>query len=190
MSWTCRSVVERGANDMMSRNDMDRWNVHGGCGSCGMTRGCDRNARNDRNDRNGRNDCRDRNDRNCGDCTIFGTARENERAGSCGICNIIRGDARNNNARCSGGQTTKWMRRLQVLDFSLQELVLYLDMYPDCHRALEKFRSLREERAKVAQMLEASGTPITALGNDCHENWNWIDSPWPWEFDFPGNGRD
>lgn len=170
MGWICRSAVERGANDMMNREYVGRSNARGGCGSCGMTRG------NDRNDRVG----------GCG----TGGARENERSGGCGICNVIRGESRDNGNRCSGGQTAKWMHRLQVLDFALQELVLYLDMYPDCHRAMAKFHTLREERAKVVQLLEASGTPITALGNDSHERWDWIESPWPWEIDFPGNEKD
>lgn len=118
-----------------------------------------------------------------------GTARNGERAEGCGICHMLRGEARSERPRCQNGQTARWMRRLQVLDFALQELTLYLDMYPDCHRAMAKFHALREERAKVLQVLEASGTPITALGNDSHEAWDWIDSPWPWEYDFVGNDK-
>ena len=119
-----------------------------------------------------------------------GGGRNDERTEGCGICSLLRGEARAQSRSCHNTQTAKWMRRLQVLDFALQELVLYLDMYPDCHRAMAKFHALREERAKVVQALQSSGAPITALGNDSHDRWDWIDGPWPWEYDFSGNDKD
>jgi spore coat protein JB len=79
------------------------------------------------------------------------------------------------------------MRRLQVLDFALQELTLYLDMYPDCRRAMEKYHTLREEREGVKAALEAAGYPITCVGNMSREHWDWGEGPWPWEYDFAGN---
>ena len=82
------------------------------------------------------------------------------------------------------------MRRLQVLDFALQELVLYLDMYPECRRALEKYHALKREREQLVNMLQESGIPITAMGNASKDKWAWIDSPWPWEYDFIGNHKD
>jgi spore coat protein JB len=155
---------------MMQKHD-DRRN--GGCGGlCGgaqnnraAERSCDRGCgRNDRDD------------------------HTPEREGcSCPICAL---------ARCGGGESRgdrrvrTWMRRLQMVDFALQELVLYLDMYPDCRRALQKYHALKEEREKLIKALQSSGVPICANGVESHEYWSWIDAPWPWEYDFIGNDKD
>lgn len=82
------------------------------------------------------------------------------------------------------------LRRLQIIDFSLQELTLYLDMYPECRRALDKYQTLRAEREQLVAALQADGVPLVANGNLNRERWDWIDSPWPWEYDFSGNQRD
>ncbi len=94
--------------------------------------------------------------------------------------------------RCAtpGNTGKNRMRRLQIIDFSLQELTLYLDMYPECRRALDKYQALRAEREQIVAALQADGVPIVANGNLNRERWDWIDSPWPWEYDFSGNRRD
>lgn len=154
---------------MMNREYGSRGNMRGGC--C-MSKG------NDRNERAGCN--------GGGGChRVPEGARETERANRCGICDLIRGES----DRCSDGQIAHLLHRLQALDFTLQELVLYLDMYPDCRRALSKLHMLRQERAAIVQKLEALGVPITATGNESQERWHWIDGPWPWEIDFPGNSK-
>ena len=91
---------------------------------------------------------------------------------------------------CRAGQGARWMRRLQVIDFALQELVLYLDVYPDCRRALAHYHKLCGEREQLVKIMQANGMPICATGNDNRDRWEWIDSPWPWEFDFVGNQKD
>lgn len=117
--------------------------------------------------------------------------------GSCGICGTPRNRAPMGGAYTRRGgacgcdqRAASWMRRLQVIDFSLQELVLYLDMYPECRRALEKFHALCAERREVLHALRERGISICATDNEGRESWDWINGPWPWEFDFVGNRED
>ena len=97
-------------------------------------------------------------------------------------------------SRCSRGggdaQMRARMRRLQIVDFALQELILYLDMYPDCRRALQKYHALKAEREQLVRALQEGGVPITAHGVENQERWDWTDAPWPWEYDFAGNAKD
>lgn len=79
------------------------------------------------------------------------------------------------------------LRRLQELDFSIQETVLYLDAYPDCCEAKAYYRQLVCERKQVAEEYEKQCGPLTAMGNGDGAEWKWCKSPWPWHPDFPGN---
>ncbi len=79
------------------------------------------------------------------------------------------------------------MCRLQKLDFSIQETVLYLDAYPDCCEAKSYYHHLLQQRREVAEAYEKACGPLTAWGNQSTTNWDWCRAPWPWHADFPGN---
>jgi spore coat protein JB len=81
------------------------------------------------------------------------------------------------------------MRRLQQLDFAIQELILYLDVYPECSRALEQFHRLRCEREQLMQEYREQCAPVCATDNVSGEHWDWISAPWPWQNDFVGNDK-
>ena len=74
------------------------------------------------------------------------------------------------------------MNNLRKVDFALVDTVLYLDAYPHCKAAMEYYKKLLKERAVILEKLEKSGMPLTAMSN-YSDSWNWIDSPWPWEFE-------
>lgn len=87
-------------------------------------------------------------------------------------------DNRNNDRGCRA-----LMKRIRALDFAIQETVLYLDAYPHCVKALEHYHMLVEQRdAAVAEYQHICG-PITACGNHNKTTWQWICSPWPWEYE-------
>ena len=88
----------------------------------------------------------------------------------------------------ASAQCKQWMRKLQQLDFALQELTLYLDVYPECGRALEQFRRLRDERESVLREYQEQCGAVYATGNR-GDRWEWTDSPWPWQNDFVGNNK-
>ncbi len=85
----------------------------------------------------------------------------------------------------SGGNNPnagKLLRELQKLDFSIVELVLYLDAYPNCKKALDYYKKLTAEREKVAEQLAMLGKPTNPLCNK-GDVWHWTQAPWPWEYD-------
>ena len=76
------------------------------------------------------------------------------------------------------------MHRLQAIDFSLVDTILYLDAYPDSPAALAHYHKLHEERERLLQSMAAEGCPpITAMDVHSQNGWSWVNGPWPWEAD-------
>ena len=73
------------------------------------------------------------------------------------------------------------LKRLQVCEFTLDDVRLYLDSHPcDC-AALEYYKKHLEMRNKAYQDYIEKFGPLMA--NDCinTEKWTWVEEPWPWE---------
>ena len=73
---------------------------------------------------------------------------------------------------------------LMALSFAITELGLYLDTHKDDREALRLYR----EYAALAQdgrkrYEEVYGTLVQKNAGNEQTGWNWIDSPWPWEFE-------
>lgn len=108
--------------------------------------------------------------------------------GGC-LGNVLRNSAgmRNDNVGCgceNGNNTEcdKLRKRLQTVDFSIIDTVLYLDAYPNCAEALNYYHKLKKERkALVDALSNKCNMPVTSFDNSSEEKWNWTDSPWPWE---------
>lgn len=83
----------------------------------------------------------------------------------------------------------KLMRQIQQLDFTIQEIVLYLDAYPDCCEAKSFYCRLVKDRKEAVAEYEEHCGPLTMYGNVNCARWDWIRTPWPWEMDFPGDGE-
>ena len=79
------------------------------------------------------------------------------------------------------GTETSLSRRLQAIDFALQDTILYLDAYPDNAEALEYYHSLLGARAGILAA-RPKNLPLTAYDNT-GATWDWVKSPWPWEVD-------
>ena len=73
------------------------------------------------------------------------------------------------------------LHRLQALDFSIYDTILYLDAYPDSADALAYYNKLLAEREELIRVLSREhGAPMTAFDN-AGKTWDWVNSPWPWE---------
>ena len=72
------------------------------------------------------------------------------------------------------------MKKVQMADFELVEANLYLDAYPQCEKALTFFYNAKEKSECARKEYENKYGPLTVMSNTGNE-WNWIDSPWPWE---------
>lgn len=75
-----------------------------------------------------------------------------------------------------------WKKRLQIVDFALMDLVLYLDAYPNCSEALAYYKALCEEREMLLSAMPSQGAcAITHQSNRDGECWTWTEDPWPWQ---------
>ena len=96
-----------------------------------------------------------------------------------------------NNGGCSGcnhgggngnGSCHDLLHRLQALDFSIVDTVLYLDAYPNSQEALSYYRKLVSERDALKHaMANTCNHPVTAFENASPDTWDWTNGPWPWE---------
>ncbi len=77
----------------------------------------------------------------------------------------------------------KLMDQIRAVDFALYEVILYLDVYPGCHEALETYHKLRERSEMLRREYETTVGPLTAFGNESTTSWDWMKKPFPWEYD-------
>ena len=101
------------------------------------------------------------------------------------------GNGQTQNSGCRGGcegnhemsnSCKALQKRLQELDFSIVETVLYLDAYPDCAEALSYYHKLVGERDALRMNLAQScHMPVTHDQNASTDHWDWVLGPWPWE---------
>ena len=70
--------------------------------------------------------------------------------------------------------------KVQMYCFAAHELNLYLDMYPNDLEAIGLFNQYKEEANKFEKMFESKYGPLEININESY-NWEWINSPWPWE---------
>ena len=73
-------------------------------------------------------------------------------------------------------------KRLQKISFTLVELVLYLDAYPNCEKAKKYYKELSDERDMLTNALSKAGMPMSSMDVQGNE-WTWINGPWPWEYE-------
>ena len=73
------------------------------------------------------------------------------------------------------------LQKLRQIDFALYDVILYLDAYPNCRKALSYYHSLIEMQRKLKAEYESHYGPLTAFGNESKSTWEWTATPWPWE---------
>ena len=131
--------------------------------------------------------CRDEENRKSDGCRIGGCfCKEPRRDGSL-ACNTER-RCPSTPCKCEKPEQNKpcdedLLNRIRAIDFSLYEVALYLDAYPCDTRALELYHRLMEQRCPLVARYETEVGPLTFLGNRSRCTWDWIDKPFPWEWD-------
>ncbi len=73
------------------------------------------------------------------------------------------------------------MQVIQMYDFYLDELVLYLDTHPNCRIALDELKKYRELSVAAHEAYIKNYGPITAEQSDTTTSFTWVKDPWPWE---------
>ncbi len=82
---------------------------------------------------------------------------------------------------CPCGGCRDLATALRRLDFSIIDVNLYLDVYPDCREAASRLANLRAERALVAAEYEKNCGMLTVNGVDASTEPR-RDLPQPWEY--------
>ena len=72
------------------------------------------------------------------------------------------------------------LRRLQMIDFALQEAALFLNSHPDDENALQYYKKFQQFRKQAACDYQECFGPLTNRDNNAN-TWQYIDGPWPWE---------
>jgi spore coat protein JB len=74
------------------------------------------------------------------------------------------------------------LEKLQVLDFTLVELNLYLDTHPEDLAALQQFNQMALERRHLAEHFQHLYGPLQNFGHSFSRYpWEWVNVPWPWQ---------
>ena len=74
------------------------------------------------------------------------------------------------------------LKQITALDFMMIDLHLYLNTHPTDHNALTKYNSLAMDATLLKQTYEKYFGPLV-YGSCSSYPWQWIDEPWPWEFE-------
>ncbi len=84
----------------------------------------------------------------------------------------------------ASGNCKTLMRRLQAVDFSLADTILYLDAYPHSCEAMSHYNELLKEREALTRSLASScHMPVTNTEPTGSDTWLWVNGPWPWSIE-------
>ena len=102
---------------------------------------------------------------------------------NCGCCcnsNMMVEDENNNTDCCEKMRIREEMlQKIRCLDFSINELALYLDTHPEDERALCLHREYCKEAKDLKDKYQKVYGPLTIF-YPCNK-WRWLEEPWPWE---------
>ncbi|HIZ19549.1 MAG TPA: spore coat protein CotJB [Firmicutes bacterium] len=88
----------------------------------------------------------------------------------------------NMNGMNTMNEKSRMLRRIDGVDFAIDEMTLYLDTHPTDGRALKTLEQYRKRRAELIGEYESRFGPYVLTSNDASgSRWNWIDNPWPWD---------
>ena len=79
-------------------------------------------------------------------------------------------------------EQAKLLTKINSLCFSLKDLNLYLDVYPNDDNMINLYNRYNNEKEKLVKDYENMYGPI-CLNSDALNSfpWSWDDTPWPWE---------
>jgi len=76
------------------------------------------------------------------------------------------------------------LKELTALDFYAVDLQLYLDTHPADREALPKYNAVVEEANTLRREYEKLYGPLNSYRSVSKSPWQWIDDPWPWQYQF------
>ncbi|MHB1314497.1 MAG: spore coat protein CotJB [Christensenellales bacterium] len=76
------------------------------------------------------------------------------------------------------------LKRISAADFYILDLHLYLNTHPDDREAIEKYNAMVMEARELKDMYEKMYGPLMAFNATSKMPWQWIENPWPWQYEF------
>lgn len=74
------------------------------------------------------------------------------------------------------------LSELQVLDFAIQELALYLDTHREDREALEVYRQYQQRYIALEKEYVKKHGPLNHKSVSDDGEYGWLSDPWPWEY--------
>lgn len=75
----------------------------------------------------------------------------------------------------------KMLHEIDVIDFTLVELTLYLDTHPYDRNAMEYFNHYSRIKKQMCHEFAQKYFPLTKDMAECDKEWKWGEAPLPWE---------
>lgn len=86
------------------------------------------------------------------------------------------------NGTSDGSCAAKAARELGQLSFAMDELRLFLDTHPEDKAALAASDEVRMRRNAAVKQYERLVGPVNFYDAGGTRTWNWLRTPWPWEW--------
>jgi len=74
------------------------------------------------------------------------------------------------------------LREIQAADFTIIELNLYLNTHPYDQQSITIYNNMVQRAKALRDTYERLYGPLTARFSFSKCPWQWIESPWPWEW--------
>ena len=65
--------------------------------------------------------------------------------------------------------------------FAMYDALLFLDAYPCCVKARNYYFAMKEKYNKAKAEYEERFGPLTASSHVDRDEWQWTETPWPWQ---------
>ncbi len=75
----------------------------------------------------------------------------------------------------------RMLNDIGIVDFTLTELMLYLDTHPTCREAMEYFNHYARIKNKMVKDFSMMYYPLTKDHAESSTEWRWGCAPLPWE---------
>jgi spore coat protein JB len=75
------------------------------------------------------------------------------------------------------------LKRISILNFSIDDLGLYLDSHPNDKTAIKLYNDFVPKYKALVAEYESKYGPLSTDTVDKNNMWAWIKDPWPWDYE-------
>lgn len=85
---------------------------------------------------------------------------------------------------CEDMNRNELLKQLTALDFMAVDLHLYLDTHPCDKAALARYNCVIMQAETLRDAYQSNYGPLYSFRSPSSYPWQWINNPWPWNFEF------